>query len=344
VSSSLKINVISESQFTVQGHGVHSAFVDTVDALREYTHSQVQANGQKRADLVHIHTVGPYALSKLLFSQGAKIVSAHVLPDSFVGSLIGTKYWLGLATWYLRWFYNRADAVIAVSDEVSRELTLMGVKKPIYMVPNMVRSSMFSVSPGEKAKLRHELDIPANAFVVLGCGQVQPRKRVDTFVKVAGKVPSVRFIWVGGMPFKRLAASSASMDDLMAHHPDNVTFTGLLPREDTVKYFKAADLFFLPSAQETFGLVIVEAAAAGLPVVLRDLTVYKQLFDDDYIPGDDASFADIIEKAISDHAYYAKWRQASLRIAERYDTQRGAQKLMGVYEEVLAKQESHKNY
>src|SRR5689334_20283862 len=91
--TAMKVNVVSESAFTVQGHGVHTAFTETVDALRDYTDWEVAANGRERADVVHIHTVGPYSLARLLWWRGAKVVSAHVTPDSFVGSLVGAKYW-----------------------------------------------------------------------------------------------------------------------------------------------------------------------------------------------------------------------------------------------------------
>ena len=89
----MKVNVISESAFTVQGHGVHTAFTETVDELRDYTDCEVLVNSNQPADILHIHTVGPYSLSKIWFAKGAKVVSAHVTPDSFVGSLAGARYW-----------------------------------------------------------------------------------------------------------------------------------------------------------------------------------------------------------------------------------------------------------
>jgi 1,2-diacylglycerol-3-alpha-glucose alpha-1,2-galactosyltransferase len=332
----MKVNVISESAFTVQGHGVHTAFTETIAALKDYTDCDVEANTDRSADVIHVHTVGPYSLRKLLWGQGAKIVSAHVTPDSFVGSLLGAKYWYGLAKLYLRWFYNRADGVLAVSQEVVEELSTMGVRKPVFLVPNTIETQRFIATPAMREAARRQFGIGAGEFVVVGNGQVQPRKRIDTFLAAAKALPEIRFIWVGGIPFKQLAADAGAMEHLMRQHPENVQFTGLVEREMVVASYQAADLFFLPSIQETFGIVIVEAAAAGLPVLLRDLEQYRQTFGEGYEKGTDETFVATIERFRTDRAFYEKWQKAAQTIAKRYDAKTGAVRLMEVYRAVIA--------
>jgi len=332
----MKINVISESAFTVQGHGVHSAFTDTVDALKTYTDCDVEANTNRAADVVHIHTVGPYSLYKLLRGRAAKVVSAHVTPDSFVGSLVGAKYWYGLAKAYLLWFYNRSDGVLAVSNEVVDELKAMGVRAPVYLVPNTIHTQSFATTPDSRKQARQHLGLADDKFVVLGSGQVQPRKRVDCFVTCAQDLPNVEFVWAGGMPFKGVAADSRGMQEIIDTHPQNLKFTGMLKREEVAEWYHAADLFFLPSIQETFGIVIVEAAAAGLPVLLRDIGQYRDTFGQGYASGTDESFTEIIRRFSQDKPYYRLWQTVSKSIAERYDSKTGAERLMEVYSKVLA--------
>lgn len=204
----MKVNVISESAFTVQGHGVHTAFTETIAALEGHTEAEVVSNSREVCDIAHIHTVGPYSLGKILFASGAKVVSAHVTPDSFVGSLVGAKYWYGLAKLYLRWFYNRADAVLAVSDQVVSELKKMGVKRPVHLMPNIINTDVFKTTKAEKMSIRQRLGLGPEAFVVIGIGQVQPRKRIDSFLNAAKRLPQLQFVWAGGIPFKQLAADS----------------------------------------------------------------------------------------------------------------------------------------
>jgi 1,2-diacylglycerol-3-alpha-glucose alpha-1,2-galactosyltransferase len=333
--AAMKVNIISESAFTVQGHGVHTAFTETIDALKRYTDCDVAENTDRAADVVHIHTVGPYSLRKLLSAKGARVVSAHVTPASFVGSLVGAKYWYGLAAWYLRWFYNRADGVLAVSQEVVDELKAMGVKKPVYLVPNTINTDVFHTTKAIKAAAREKLGINHKAFVVVGSGQVQPRKRIDSFIQVAEALSDVQFIWVGGIPFKQLAADAGEMDRIMRDHPSNVRFTGLVQRADVVDYYRAADLFFLPSAQETFGIVVVEAAAAGLPILLRDLDQYKTTFEGGYEAGEDKTFVHIVKRFASDGVYYQRWQKATELIAKRYGAEAGVRRLLDVYREVI---------
>lgn len=335
--SQVRVNVISESAFTVQGHGVHTAFEETVRMLRDYTDSDVAENTNRPADIIHIHTVGPYSLKKLLFNHGRKVVSAHVVPDSFVGSLVGARLWYPLAKWYLRFFYNKADAVLGVSAEVVDQLKAMGVKKPIFLVPNTIETQEFASSTDKKRHARRQLGIDEQAFVVMCSGQVQPRKRIDSFVAAAKALPDMQFVWVGGIPFKQFAASSRAMTHLMEHPPANVRFTGVIPRAEVVAYYQAADLFFLPSEQETFGIVIVEGAAAGLPVLLRDIPQYRQTFGEGYERGTEDTFAGIIRRFRDDPEYYRHWQAEGESITEKYDAKAGAAQLMEIYNRVLGR-------
>lgn len=101
----IKVNLISETPFTVQNHGVHTAFLETKSAL-EKIGIEVRTNSKEICDIVHIHTIGPYSLFKCLKNKGKVIISAHFVPSSFHGILAGTKLWLPLAEIYCRFLYN----------------------------------------------------------------------------------------------------------------------------------------------------------------------------------------------------------------------------------------------
>lgn len=327
--------MVSESEFTVQGHGVHTAFKELANALQKRPDCEVVVNNFGPADVTHLHTIGAYSLAHLLFGRGKKAVSAHVTPDSFVGSLVAARYWLPLARRYLRWFYNRSDLVFAVSEKTRDDLVGMGIHKPIEVFHNIIDTKQYHNDADIRARARQELDIASDEFVVVGAGQVQPRKRVDSMVALARELPEVRFIWVGGMPFKRAAANYSEMQQMIEGAPENFTCTDVVPHERVRRYLQAADVFILPSEQETFGLVVVEAAAAGLPVILRDLPDYDETFRGDAVMVSEEGFADAIKKLRSDAEYRHQMIAAARNIAERFDSSAGAASAVASYRRLL---------
>ena len=327
----MKIVQVSESEFSVQGHGVHTAFIETTRGLKKAGMIVTINKLFFKADIRHIHTVGPYSVLNLLFGSGKKIVSAHVVPASFVGSLRGAEKWLGFATWYLRWFYNRASVVIAVSDTTKNELQKIGVKRPISVVYNMIDASYYKYNARERNKLRKKFQFGPKDIVVLGNGQVQPRKRVDTFVALAHMFPQMQFVWVGGMPFGKVAAKADEMQAMMDATPKNVQFTGVVSLSKVRDYFAAGDIFLMTSTQETFGLAVVEAAASNMPIVLRDIPDYDNTFRPYAIMCSDETFAVAIKKLSSNQEYYALMQKKSAQLARRYDTNAVIERLLEVY-------------
>lgn len=333
--SRLRVVQISESAFSVKGHGVHTAFVETVRALEARDDVDVMANSFASADIRHIHTVGPYSLAQLLFATGKKVVSAHVVPDSFVGSLIGAKYWLKAARGYLRWFYNRADAVVAVSQETAAVLKDMGVTTTITVVYNMIDTSVYQRDESRRASVREKIGVDENTFVVVGNGQVQPRKRVDTFVRLARELPEMHFVWVGGLPFGKVAANHAEINELIHTAPSNVTFTGVVELDEVRNFFAAGDVFVMTSEQETFGLAIIEAAASGLPVVLRDIHDYDDTFRPDAVMASEESFASEIQRLATDNTHYLDMQKHAALIAKRFDSHEICDTLVSLYHSAL---------
>lgn len=331
----IRLAVVSESEFMAKGHGVHTAYIELTNALKKIPDVTVTVNKRAPADITHLHTVGAYALYRLLFDRSKKVISAHIVPASLVGSLVGARLWAPLAKMYLRWFYNRADLVFAVSDETKRVLLDMGVKKPIEVVYNVIDTTRYATTPSDKAAARKALGIKEDEWVVIGAGQVQPRKRIDSFVGVASQLPSMRFIWVGGMPFGKLAAENVAMQRMIDSPSPNVTFTGVVELDAMKQYYQAADVFWLPSEQETFGLVVVEAAAAGLPVVLRDIPDYGETFASDALLVKEEDTVGMLEMLRTDPAFYAQAKNQSAKIAKRYDATAGAKKIVELYRLLL---------
>lgn len=334
----LLVNMISESEFTVQAHGVHTAYVEITDALKKRSDLDVEVNANSPADIVHIQTVGFYSLRKLLSRHGKKVVSAHVVPDSFVGSLRAARWWKPLGAMWLRFFYGRADVVLACSKMVQDELRDHMHLKNVDLLYNSIDMSRYVPSPDAKKEARAHLGIAPDAFVVIGNGQVQPRKRLDTFVAMANAMPDVEFIWVGGIPFGWLGADFAAMNHLVDHHPANMRFTGVIPLADVKQYYHAADVFVLPAEQENHPMCVLEASGAGLPIVLRDIPEYNDTFKSDaYMATSDQTFIDTVKRLRDDAQYRDEAVAGAHKIAERFDSAASAARLDALYHELAYK-------
>lgn len=335
----IRINMVSESDVSVKGHGVHTAYDEMAKALEKRKDVELlrgEFGKTLDVDIVHLHTFGPYIWRKLLQKGPKKVISAHVVPASLVGSIILAKYWMPLMRRYMRWYYNRADKVLAVSGTVAGVLhkELRVPKDKIETFYNTIDMKQYVFTARDKAMARKKLGIKDDELVVLGNGQVQPRKRLDVFVEMAKELPDVTFIWVGGIPFKQLGADYQAMNRLMSDTPKNLKITGVIPHEEVSDYLAAANVFCLPAEQENHPMCVLEAAGAGLPIILRDIPEYDDTFASDAIRCKDGEFVDAV-RMLQKPAEYKKWQKKTAAIARRFDSDYAAQRLVDLYKQLI---------
>jgi 1,2-diacylglycerol-3-alpha-glucose alpha-1,2-galactosyltransferase len=317
----MHVQVISESQFTITGHGVHTAFLEHVNYLECRGEVQLDINGRPSgmSDLMHIHTVGPYALMLLLTTRAVRVVTAHLLPESLMGSIVGAPYVKWLAYCYFPWFYNNADIVIAVSDHVKAALLELGVKKPIVVLNNSVDVSGISKMRARRDTVRRRLGLSREDILVVSVGQLQPRKGVFEFLHCAKQLPNVRFVWIGGPIFGIASSRRAELCRATSSAAKNFSYTGQISRNDVFEYLGAADIYISLSTQETFGTAALEAAAAGLPLILSDLPAFHETYEGaaQFVTDGDAVSA--ISALIRDPHARALWGKHAQEVALRHE-------------------------
>lgn len=332
--------MVSESDISVQGHGVHTSYDEMASALEARDDIAVirgDFGHLTDADIVHFHTIGPRTWRKLLQRGPKKVMTAHVVPASFVGSIILAKYWLFAARWYMRWYYNRADRVLAVSGTVAQVLQdeLHVPESKITTMYNTIDMRRYQPTATSRKEARATLGIDDEAYVVLGNGQVQPRKRLDVFVAMATALPDVQFIWVGGIPFKQLGADYKSMDRLMKSLPANMKITGVIPHNEVKHYMQAADVFCLPADQENHPMCVLEAASAGLPIILRDIPEYDDTFGANALRcRTNEEFIAAVE-LLRDNTQRQAWQKKTEIIAHAFDSRTAAAELTQLYRSLL---------
>ncbi|PNR89800.1 hypothetical protein X925_01730 [Petrotoga sp. 9T1HF07.CasAA.8.2] len=345
----MKIDILSIAE-KYPGQGVYSATSDHKYILKKYSDYTIYENKiLGNYDVLHIHTLNIKSFFSLLKNKKNSfcVISAHIVPNSLKGSIKFNKLWLPFFNRYLKYFYNSSDCILAVSEETKNELIkdLKINPNKIVIFRNFVIKELFLTKPEEKdtqkSYLRKKYGYNDDDFIILGAGQIQPRKGITDFVETAKRLKNMKFIWAGGMPFKHLTEHYDEMNKLIKKAPNNVNFTGTINREKMIDYYSLSDIFFFPSFHETFGLVVIEAAGSGLPLVLRDLPVYKQIFSPNYLSGNSIEdFVEIIKKLNINKELYAEYEKKSYQLFENYSDEKAFIKLKNIYEEGI-KQKIH---
>jgi glycosyltransferase involved in cell wall biosynthesis len=151
---------------------------------------------------------------------------------------------------------------IAVSQAIAGRLRAWGVPQArIVVIPKAIDPAEFRYDPALRAAARARLGIAPDVPVVGGVGPLEPGKRFDRLIRAVGVVPEATLLLVGDGSARAALERLAIIEGVA----DRVLFAGAVGHAREM--LCAMDVFASPSDQETFGLVVLEAMAAGLPVL-----------------------------------------------------------------------------
>ncbi|WP_432096538.1 glycosyltransferase [Streptomyces sp. bgisy100] len=238
------------------------------------------------------------------------------------------------------------SATVAVSATVAARLRAWGVPgHRIRVVPNGIDAGHFRFDPAARAAARARLGIPDDAFVAGGVGRLVPGKRYDVLLDAAARVPGVRLLLAGDGPERTALREQALRLGISARVRLTGECGGAVASDagrgtDVPGLLAAMDLFVSPSTEETFGLAVLEALAAGLPV----LHVTSPAIDE--LPADEAPgalriapgagpLADALAAAARRHPAATPLRLPAPAV-RRYDIAHSAEQLVAVYDRALA--------
>ncbi|MEG0526167.1 MAG: glycosyltransferase family 4 protein [Longicatena sp.] len=343
LNKKITINMLSSAD-KIEGQGVGSAYLEQVKLVSEGAPEMfdVRINSIKKADIIHTHTVDPQNYIKMKSSKNAVVCYVHFLPDTLDGSIQLPKIAFSVFKKYVISFYKSADYLIVVNPTFMDELEKYGISrdKMVY-IPNYVSKEEFYPKPKEECDvLRKKYEIDPDAFVVIGVGQVQMRKGVLDFIEVAKKLPEVQFVWCGGFSFGKITDGYEELSEVVENPPANVKFTGIVPRSEMNDMYNMSDVLFMPSYNELFPMAILEAVNLHIPLVLRDLDLYRDILFEKYERGDDNdTFAQEIEKLYNDKKSYEECQIRSKEISEFYCKENVLQIWKDFYTKVYEEQE-----
>jgi glycosyltransferase involved in cell wall biosynthesis len=232
------------------------------------------------------------------------------------------------------------SATVAVSGAVADRLERWGVRRDrIHVVPNGIEPARFAFDEGARRAARAHLGLPAEAFVVGGVGRLAEGKRFDALVRAVADLPDAYLVLVGEGPERegllRLARQCGAAERVLLPGPCEDP-----PRDGRAlslpALLSAMDVFVSTSRDEAFGLAVVEALAAGLPVLYVTCPAVRDL-----PPGSVPAARQIngsapqLTQELCTLMHSRPPRQATCEAAHHYDIAHSAQRLMAVYERAL---------
>ena len=195
-------------------------------------------------DCLHISTEGPLGLSARGYASrnGLAFTSAyHTRFPEYVHAR--TKLPLKLTYSFLRWFHSRSELVMVPTEEVKKDLIKYKIGNP-KIWSRGVDLEIFKPKKGRRKNKKP---------ILLNVGRVAVEKNLEAFLKI-------------DLPYEKwVVGDGPALKELKKKYPE-VIFHGAKNKEELEYYYNKADVFVFPSKTDTFGLVLLEAMACGLPV------------------------------------------------------------------------------
>src|SRR5215471_6875263 len=227
---------------------------------------------EERFDVLHFHEplMPALPMTMLRMSTTANVGTFHAFSHSNVGYFYGRPF--------LQPYLQHLNRGIAVSEPARTFVNRYFPNYPLRVIPNGIDVDVYK--PG-LAPIRHLRDDRLNILFV---GRLEKRKGLGDLLRayraIRPRVPQSRLIIVGDGPLRGRVESY-----IARHRLPDVVMAGFVPDSVKPRYYNSADIFCAPATgAESFGIVLLEALASGLPVVATEVPGYMSVLE----PGRDS--------------------------------------------------------
>lgn len=216
---------------------------------------------------------------------------------------------------YFKWFYNKSELVLAPTDEIIQKLSEHGIQN-IKLWSRGIHLDQYS--PKFRSETLRNTWEAQDKMVILYCGRFVWYKDLETFIGVyelfmKNGPENVRFVLAGDGPIR---------EELQRRMPEAI-FPGYLHGEELSGVYASADIFLFPSTTETFGNVVLEALASGLPAVVSDEGGPREIVENSQAgmavkAKNPMLFYQSCKKLVEDKAFYDRCRKNGLNTAREH--------------------------
>ncbi|WP_026917804.1 glycosyltransferase family 4 protein [Gordonia shandongensis] len=277
-----------------------------------------------RFDVLHVHEPNAPSLSmlSLMVATGPIVTTFHTATTK--------SLWLTAFDSMLRQYRERISGKIAVS-ELARRWQMESLGNDAVEIPNGVDVPAFAAAEPLEGYPR-----PGRTVMFLGRYD-EPRKGIDVLMRalphIVERFPDVTVLVVGGGNEKALRRRARNLSG-------HLEFLGMVDDETKARALSSADVYVAPNlGGESFGIVLVEAMAAGAAVVASDLVAFSRVLDGGtagrlVATGSPGELADAVIDVLGDDAARADLIARGRARADRYDWSQVADEILRVYETV----------
>lgn len=217
---------------------------------------------------LHSATPGPIGLAALCIARTLRLPiygTYHTALPQYAQVLTGDDGLEDMTWKYIVWYYNQMDLVYVPSRDTARELEERGVDAAkLRLFPRGVDTHRFH--PDKRSQAMAEHFGLGDGPRLLYAGRVSREKDLhllaQAFTRLTRNFPTATLVVVGDGPYQ------PALRELLCGTP--TVFTGYQEGEDLATLFASCDLFVFPSTTDTFGNVVLEAQASGLPIIVTD--------------------------------------------------------------------------
>jgi Glycosyltransferase len=224
-----------------------------------------------------ISTPGPIGLTALLAAKMLNLQTSGIYHTDFpqyIRILTDDSFLESVAWHYMHWFYGQLDTVFVNSEEYRRSWISRGfAPEKLKILPRGLDTTLFTPERRNPAFWK-KFGESNGAIRLLYVGRISKEKDLDVLAQAYRQLREeglpIQLYLVGDGPYLQALNSTLL--------PDAV-FTGYLRGNDLATAYASADLFVFPSTTDTFGNVVIEAQASGIPVIVSDTGGPKELVD-----------------------------------------------------------------
>ena len=235
-------------------------------------------NLRNEYDIAQFNTIFPDSaiIAYLLKRKGKKIIYyGHSTMEDFKKSFRGSDWFAPLFKKWIKFCYSLGDVIITPTQYSKDLLESYGIEKPIYSISNGIDLTFYKRVNGSRSKFRDKYEIKDDEKVIMSVGHYIERKGIMDFIELARIMPDYKFIWFG---YTNLNIIPAKIKEAIHNKTTNVIFPGYVSNEELRDAYAGSDLFLFLTYEETEGIVLLEAMAMKISIVIRDIPIYQKEF------------------------------------------------------------------